>query len=174
MKQFMKLALLAAAFLTFNSATVFAQKYGHLNSGNLIEMLPETKAANTQLKTLQDQLVKKGQDMAKKFEADYLAFAQEYQGGNVTPAVAQAKEEEFRKKQAEIAQYEQKVVADVSKKRDELFTPILQKIQEAIDSVGKEGNYAMIFDTSILAGNPIVFAADADDVLAQVKAKLGL
>jgi len=170
----MKISLLAVAFLTLSMSSVFAQKYGHMNSGNLIAELPETKSADTQLRTYQDGLVKKGQEMASAFEKEYLAFAEKYQGGTVTPAVAQAKEAEFRKKQQEIQQYEQKVMQDVSVKRDELYTPILKKIQDAIDAVGKENGYAMIFDTSVIANNPIVFAADADDVMPLVKAKLGM
>lgn len=170
----MKISLLLVAFLSLNMSSVWAQKYGHMNSGNLIAELPETKTADTELRNYQDGLVKKGQEMASAFEKEYVAFAEEYQKGTVTPAVAQAKEAEFRKKQQEIQQYEQKVMQDVSKKRDELYTPILKKIQDAIDAVGKEEGYAMIFDTSVIANNPIVFAADADDVMAKVKAKLGM
>ena len=174
MKKLMKITALAIALLAFNASTVFAQKYGHLNSGNLIAQLPETKSADSNLRAYQEQLIKKGESMAKTFEAEYTAFAKEYQGGTVTPAVAQAKEKEFRKKQEEIMQYEQKVINDVAKKREELYTPILEKVQNAIDAVGKEGNYAMIFDTSVIANNPIVFAAEADDLMPKVKAKLGM
>ena len=112
--------------------------------------------------------------MAAAFEKEYTEFATQYQSGTVTPVVAQAKEEEFRKKQLEIQQYEQKVMQDVAKKREELFTPILKKVQDAIDAVGKAEGYTMIFDTSAIANNPIVFAAEADDVTAKVKAKLGM
>ena len=174
MKRLMKISLLAVAFLTLSMNSVFAQKYGHMNSGTVLSELPETKSADTQLRTYQEQLVKKGQGMAAAFEKEYTEFAQQYQGGTVTPAVAQAKEEEFRKKQMELQQYEQKVMQDVSKKREELFTPILKKVQDAIDAVGKAEGYTMIFDTSAIANNPIVFAADADDVTAKVKAKLGM
>lgn len=170
----MKISLLAVAFLTLSMNSVFAQKYGHMNSGTILSELPETKAADTQLRTYQEQLIKKGQGMAMAFEKEYTAFAKEYQDGKVTPAVAQAKEAEFRKKQEELQQYEQKVRADVSIKREEVFTPILKRVQDAIDVVGKENGYTMIFDTSAIANNPIVFAADADDVTAKVKAKLGM
>ena len=174
MKRLMKISLLAVAFLTLSMSSVFAQKYGHMNSGTILSELPETKSADTQLRTYQEQLVKKGQGMAAAFEKDYMAFAELYKGGTVTPAVAQAKEEEFRKRQGELQQYEQKVMQDVSVKREQLFTPILKKVQDAIDAVGKAEGYTMIFDTSAIANNPIVFAADADDVTSKVKAKLGM
>lgn len=173
MKKLIKIAFLALALIAINT-TARAQKYGHLNSGNLISNLAETKSADSQLRTYQEQLIKKGQTMAENFEKEYVNFMERYQKGEVTPAVAQAKEEEFRKKQEDIQRYEQKVMNDVTQKREELFAPILKKVQDAIDAVGKEGGYAMIFDTSILANNPIVFANPSDDLMAKVKAKLGL
>ncbi|MGK0366008.1 MAG: outer membrane protein [Saprospiraceae bacterium] len=174
MKRLIKISLLAVAFLTLSMSSVFAQKYGHMNSGTVLTELPETKAADTELRAYQEQLIKKGKSMATAFEKDYTEFATLYQGGTVTPAVAQAKEEEFRKRQAELQQYEQKVAQDVSIKREELFTPILKKVQDAIDAVGKENGYTMIFDTSAIANNPIVFAAEADDVTEKVKTRLGI
>ena len=48
----------------------------------------------------------------------------------------------------------------------------MEKVQKAIQDVGKEGGYTMIFDTSTF--NAILFAEDSDDVTSQVKAKLGI
>jgi len=62
MKQF----LLLSAFLLLGTSTLIAQeKYGHLNFGNLISSLEETKAADSQLSDYQKQLVAKGEEMAK-------------------------------------------------------------------------------------------------------------
>jgi len=172
MKKLAKISLLLLVFGMMQVTSVMAQKYGHVNSGNIIAQLPETKAADSQLIAYRDQLVKKGEEMATAVQTEYQAFATEYQGGGVTPVEAQKKEAYFQAKQQELAQYEQKVMQDMEKRRTELYQPILERVQTVLDEIGKEGGYSMIFDTSILAGNPILFAEDSVDLNAQVIAKM--
>ena len=59
----------------------------------------------------------------------------------------------------------------MQKKKEELYTPILKKAEEAINSVAKENKFSYIFDAS--AGT-LLYAQDSDDVLPMVKTKLGL
>lgn len=149
-----------------------AQKFGHLNSGNLLIQLPETAKADSLLKIYQDSLVVLGRARADSLDAEYLAFAKEYQAGNVPPIKAQQKQDEFQKRQEALSRYQDEVVALVAGKREKLLGPILQRLQDAINEIGKEGKYTMIFDTSIF--NTILFARDSDDLEPLVKGKLGI
>lgn len=149
-----------------------AQKFGHVNVGNLLVLMPETKEADSKLKVFQDSLVAIGQRMADSLQADIQAFAAEYRAGNLTPIAAQKKQEELEQRHQQVQQYEQQVLQWVSAKREELIAPILDKLQNAIDAVGKEHGYYMIFDTSIM--NAILYASESDDVSALVLAKLGI
>ncbi len=159
-------------FLTTISNFVHAQKFGHLNTGNLLIQVPETKAADDKLKILQDSLVAAGQAHAKAAQAEYMAFAKEYQEGNIPPATAQKKQAEFEQKEQELAQLEQTISGQLAAKRQELLGPILDKLEKAVNEVGKEGGYTMIFDTSVF--NAVLFAKDSDDIEPMVKAKMGL
>ena len=67
---------------------------------------------------------------------------------------------------------EQEVVDKITKKRNEILKPIIDKVNGAIQEVGKENGYAMIFDSSLY--NFILSAEDSDDVTPLVKKKLGL
>ena len=91
--KFLSLILL----LTTVANQLSAQKFGHLNTGNLLIQIPSTKAADDQLKSLQDSLVAAGQAHAKAAQLEYAAFAKEYQAGNIPPAEAQKKQAEFEK-----------------------------------------------------------------------------
>ena len=154
------------------TSQVNAQKFGHLNSGNLLIQIPATKAADEKLKTLQDSLVTVGEAQAKIAQEEYAAFVKEYQGGNVPPALAQKKQAEFEKKEQELAQLEDNIAAQLASKRKELLGPILDELEKAVNEVGKEGGYTLIFDTSVF--NTILFARDSDDVEPLVKAKMGI
>lgn len=149
-----------------------AQKFGHVNTGNLLVQIPSTKAADERLKVIQDSLVNAGETRAKVVQAEYLAFVKEYEAGNVPPIEAQKKQAEFEQKEKELAQLEEAIVAQIAKKREELIGPILDSLEKAINEVGKEGGYTMIFDTSVF--NALLFAQESSDIEPLVKAKLGI
>lgn len=159
-------------FLTTITNLLHAQKFGHLNTGNLLIQIPSTKTADDQLKVLQDSLVAAGQAHAKAAQEEYVAFSKEYQAGNVPPAEAQKKQAAFENKEKELAQLEDEISAKLAKKRQELLGPILDQLEKAVNEVGKEGGYTMIFDTSVF--NSILFAKDSDDIEPLVKAKMGI
>ena len=164
--------LFFVAILSCLSIGLFAQKVGHINTGILLEGMPEVTSANSQLETFQKQLVSKGQQLVQGLQAEYNAFVAEAQKGTMAPKVQQEKQEALQKKQQEIAKYEQEVQAKITAKQEELLTPILTKVDNAIKAVGKEGGYLFIFDESV--PNTILFADESLDITGAVKAKLGI
>ena len=59
----------------------------------------------------------------------------------------------------------------MAKKREELYKPILERVNAAMQAVAKENGYLLVFDTST---NVLLYADEALDVTNLVKAKLGL
>lgn len=170
MKEIKKLTFaLAVAFLAFTSS-VSAQKFAYLNSQQLLVESPEVANADKQLETYQAQLLKKGQQMVTAFENDYKAYMEQANQRTLSQVQMQQKEGELSSKQQEIQKYELDVQEKLLKKREELYKPILDKVQAAIDAIGKEDGYTMIFDTSTGA---ILHADTSEDITAKVKARLG-
>lgn len=172
MKKVLNISWLAILFVGIFATSSFSQKFGYVNSAAILVKVPATKSADETLKTYQDDLVKKGEEMAKKLQAEYKTFAKAYQGGTMPPVEAQKKQQALEKQQQDIVAYEQEVLTKLEQKRQELFEPILKRVEEAIQSVGKEGGYTFIFDTSV--PNTILFVEEKDDVSSIVMAKLGL
>lgn len=168
----MRKAVVLIAALVLSSTVMTAQKYGHLNFGNLISEMPETEAADTELEAYQKQLVAKGEEMAQAFQEEYGQFVQRVQSGEVPPKQQQEQQQALQEKQQEILAYEQEVMQKVQAKRQELLEPIVARAEEAIAAVAKENGYTMIFDTSSF--NTVLFAQDSTDAMPAVKAKLGL
>lgn len=148
-----------------------AQKFGYLNSTQLMGELPEVKAANSELETYQNQLVTKGENMVKDLQAKIQSYTAEAQGGTLSAVEMQKREEAFAADEKKIQAYELEVQNKLFQKREEVLTPILDKVKKAIEDVGKENGYTMIFDSN--AGT-ILHAAESDNVEALVKAKLGM
>ncbi len=160
------------ALLTVASVvSVSAQKFAHINSQLLMVELPEMKNADTEIQTYQEGLMKKGQDMVQAFEAKYLAYAEKANQGELNKIQMQQMEGELGKEQQEIQAYEVEVQKMMVAKRETLYKPIIDKVKLAIEQVGKEGGYTMIFESG---SGVLVHAAESDDIMLQVKAKLGM
>lgn len=154
------------------SGTALAQKYGHLNFGSVVSLMPETKSANSTLETYREGLIAKGEAMAQQFQTQYGKFVADVQSGELSPVEQQKRQEALEKKQNEIITYEQVVQQQVETKRAELLQPIIQKVEKAVADVAQANGYVMVFDTSVF--NAILFADQTDDLLPLVKTELDI
>lgn len=160
------------ALLTIaTTAGVSAQKFAHINSQLLMVELTEMKSADAEVQTYQESLMKKGQDMVQAFEAKYLQYAEQANKGELNKIQMQKIEGELGSEQQAIQSYEVEVQNMLAAKRQSLYEPIINKVKKAIEEVGTEGNYTMIFESG---SGVLVHAADSDDIMTLVKAKLGM
>ena len=91
--------------------------------------------------------------------------------GAMADPIREAKLKEISDLEERIQSFQESAQSSMQKKKEELYTPILKKAEEAINSVAKEKGFSYIFDSS--AGT-LLFAQESDDVLPLVKGKLGL
>ena len=164
-----KIVLFLACGL-FLGGNVFAQtKFGYIDSRELLSMMPEVKRADSSLqlfaKSYQDQLEQMGKEYQKK--------AQEFQAQEKTmsEAVKEVKIREIQQLEERIQSTQQSAQEKVAKKKEELYSPILEKADKAIKDVAKANNFDYVFDAS--AGS-LLYAKDSDNILPLVKTKLGI
>ena len=175
MKKILNISMLLV-LMAMTATSLQAQKYGHLNSGLILASMPGVNDSDEALKVYQDSLVTIGEAKAVELQKDFEAFMAEYDGGNVPPIKAQEKQTEFQQREQELVQYEQVIFNLVNERRQVLLAPLITKLQEAIDAVGKEGAYSMLFETGASATgfSAILFAPDSEDVSGLIKTKLGM
>ena len=166
-KSYLLSLLMTCAVVTMG----ISQKYAYINSTELLLGMPQVKAADSQLETYQKSLISKGESMVKAFEAEYNKYVTAAQGGTLTGLQMQQRESALGQQQQEIQKYEQEVQLLIGTKRDELYKPILDKVKAVVEQVGKDSGYTMIFDRSV---GGIIFAIDADNIMSEVKTKLGI
>ena len=167
----MRKNLLILAVVLIATLGAQAQKFGHINVGNLMEQFADVRKADTTMQKMREQLSLKGQDMYKKAEADYAKYIEDANKGILTPVESQKREADLQKQQQEIEAYRQEVTAKLEANRKSLLEPILKRVDEAIQAVGKENKYTFIFDVST---GVMLFATESNDVTTLVKAKLGM
>jgi outer membrane protein len=151
---------------------VEAQKFGHVNTAALLDVMPEVNAADQILSAFQEGLIKGGEAKVTSFEASYKKYVDDRNSGLLSKVQQSDLEASLTKTQQEISQYEQQVQFQVLQKREELLKPILQRLDEAVQAEGKEGSYTFIFDSSVAGA--LLFAKESDDLLPAVKTRLGI
>ncbi len=168
MNKFLKLIFVSMLMI---SSGAFAQtlKFGHINSAELIQALPQTKQADSTLKKYGESL----DSQLKGMTAEYQSKLQSYQGkrDSMPEAIKQDKEKELEGLGNRIQDFQQTAQESIQKKKEEVYGPILKKAELAIKDIAKEKGYSYIFDTSV---GTVLYAQPSDDIMTMVKAKLGL
>ena len=165
MKKIIFLTLLS--LLTLSSTA--QNKFGYIDSQELLILMPERKAAEADVKSFAKSL----ETQLGSMTADYQQSVQEYQTNeaNYTDLVKQDKIAEITGLEQRIQSFQQNAQQSLQTKEQELLEPILSKARKAIEDVAAEGNYTYIFDKSI---GSILYAKESENVLSLVKKKLGL
>ena len=141
--------------------TLFAQKFGHIDSQSFIQSLPEAikvqseleaqgKIYENELKGLQEELQRKAEDYEK-----------------TKSTMNPTKQAETEKSLQDMYT---KIQPAYNKMQQEKLGPIIEKVRTAIQNVAKTGGYVYIMEKE--AGQPLyVNDAISKDVTAEVKAE---
>ena len=171
MKKLVK--LLFAVVLTMSvSFGVNAQslKIGHVDSAAIMEIMPERAKLEQDLQAYAAEL----QTEIQAMYAEYQNKVQDYQANQASMSnlIRQSKEKEIVDLEARIQEFQGSADLALHNKQMELITPLIEKVQNAVNAVGQEKGFAYILDK---ASGTVVFIGDnAIDITADVKKKLGL
>lgn len=169
MKQINVLFVAVMLFIGTTSFVNAQSKVAHINTTELVEAMPEMKAAQSQLEKLQKTYDTEIKNLMKELQAKYSQFEAE----------AESKSEEENRKRAEevqgmqnnISAYREQALKDLQKKEVDLFQPILDKARTAIQKVARAQGFQYVLDASQGTG---VLLADGKDLIADVKKELGI
>ena len=142
-----------------------------MNSGNILEKLPDVAHATKVLTSLQDSLKVELDTRSARFRSMYELAIKAVNEGSLTPAQQAAKEQELSQEQTALQKFQADADGLIALRRQMLMAPVMKKLEDAVKAVGKENGYAFIFDQ---ATGSMLFASDSDDVTALVSAKLGI
>ena len=168
MKQFKKVAVAVVLFIAATSFVQAQSKIAHINVTELLSQMPEMKAAQAELKKLEE-----------TYRADIQSSLDELKGkltqyNNEASSMSQ---EENQKRALELQGFERNIgeaqqaaQQELAQKQSELFEPISKKAKEAIEKVAAAQGYDYVVDASPGAG---VIVAKGKDLLPDVKQELG-
>jgi outer membrane protein len=161
--------MLSVCFVGINNLA--AQKFGYINTAELLQNMAEVKEANANIETFRSQLLKKGQEMLQSLQTKYQDLERKQAAGEISPKQLEVEAQTLKTEESKILEFEQSSQQKIIDKSESLLGPIREKIQRAIDDVATENGYTYIFDYST---GFVLYADASTDVSSLVKAKLGL
>lgn len=145
-----------------------AQKYGHVNTTELFQLMPEVNQVKAQMDTIQSQYENQLTMMQEELQKKY----QDYQQNEATmpDAIKQMRQQELQEMQSRIQTFYQTAEQDIQKKQQELLAPVHEKLTKAIKAVGERDGYTYIFDSAAM----VYIADNAVDASPAVRKELGI
>ena len=162
-----KIALILAIAGLFSVQAAHAQKYGHVNSSEILEVMPGIDSLQIKLQAFQQDLQAMYENMMTEYQTKKEKFDREV--GTMSTAVRQVREKELMDLGNRIQEFQSSAQEDLEDKQYELAKPFQDAIQEAINKVAKANGYSYIFDTKTL-----LYYGTSDDITPLVKKELGI
>ena len=165
----MKKLILCAICAICGFTTANAQKFGHVDTQEIIQAMPEYNKAKTEIDALQAQYEADLKSMQDELQKKAEAFDKEQ--ASLPDNIKQRRQQELAEMQQKIQQSYQDNQQALQKASNEKMQAITTKILDAIKAIGQAGGYVYIMENNSL---PYISTTLSTDVTAQVKAKLGL
>ena len=166
----MKKLIICAICAICGITTANAQKFGHVNSQEVIQAMPEFTKARTEIEALTKQYEADLKSMQEELQKKSEAYEKEQ--ATLPANIKQRRETELQEMYQKIQQSYQDNQQALAKASQEKMQLITTKVLDAIKSVGQAGGYVYVMD--INAGIPYVSTTLSTDITTQVKTKLGL
>ena len=167
----MKKIILCAICAICGFTTANAQaKFGHVNTQEIIQAMPEYTKAKSEIDALQQQYEADLKSMQDELQKKAEAFDKEQ--ATLPDNIKQRRNQELQDMYTKIQQSYQDNQQALQKASSDKMQTITTKVLDAIKTVGQEGGYVYIMEMG--AGIPYISTTLSTDLTAQVKAKLGL
>ena len=165
---FKKIAFL---LLLIAPMSLFAQKFAHFKSMDIIPVMPEYSKAQTDIQKMQKQYEDEIKRASDEFNKKYAEYQQEQK--NLPQNIQERRQKELKELSEKGMQFQQDAQQQLQKAYGDMMEPIYKKLEDAVKSVGSTGGYTYIFDLN-RTDIPYINEAQSKDVTNDIKTKLGI
>jgi len=150
-------------------------RIGYTNIERVLRLMPEAQAADSQLRAYQASLMVPLQQKQAVLEKKYQEFMDLQQKGLIAPIDAEKRQQELLKLNEDIQRLQMQAEQKIFAKRAELFQPISDKLQKAIDDFAQKEGYDYILNNSNATGVAFLLHAPKEhDITKRLLQQLGI
>ncbi|MFQ3214682.1 MAG: outer membrane protein [Marivirga sp.] len=144
-------------------------KIGYTNADYILGLMPEAKEVQSTIQAYEKQFSNSIQQKVQDFQQKVAVYQQSM--NTMTEQVRADKEMELQNEQQSLQKFQQDAEQSIVRKQQELYSPVYEKIQVAIEKVAAENGY-----THVLRAEALLYIADEDsgDMSDLVLRKLGV
>ena len=151
--------------------SMLAQKFGYVNSSELIQLMPEFAKAQQKMEDLEKTYTAEFNAMRTELEKKGTEF-EKLQQDSVPESILKRRYEELLQMEQRLQQFGQEVQQKLAMAEQEEMLAIQTKLRDALEAVGRDGGYVCIYDLS--GGMPYVSKTLCEDVTMKIRTKLGI
>lgn len=144
-------------------------KFGHIDYGAVIRLIPGVDTAQTALETYTKDFQVEGEIMANEFSKLQTEYERLASLPTTSPAILKLKRDDLEKKYERIEAFSAYMQEQIQKKQMDLLKPFQDRLIEAIATVAKAENFTYIFDSTTLLSSQ-----NGEDIAPKVKIVLGI
>ena len=140
--------ILIVAVMALISVAASAQKFAHVNYGELVQLTPAADSARASLAAAQKEAEETLQSMMDEYQSKYQQYQQKV--STWTAAIKESKEKELMEIENRIKETQQSISGELQQMQNQLMAPIVDKVQKTVEKLAKSGGYIYVFDVSSL------------------------
>jgi outer membrane protein len=167
-----KITFILLAVMCFAAVAQAQSKIAHINSSELLDLLPETDSIQKRLQKEQEDWQNILQEKKTEATNKYNKLMEIADDPNVSQQVKEIKAKEVENLQIQYQELQQRANTALQEKQEELLTPLLDKVKQTIADVAKENGYDYVIDAT--EGGGLIYSNPSSDLMPLVKAKLGI
>lgn len=156
----LKKALLLAVLMITSLSASAQIKIGYLNPQKVLDELPQTVALRQSMEQFIQQKQQELIELEKTVNDEYALFLQN--AVNLEEVQLQSEQARLEGLRDELTQKQQSAEQEVQRKRAELLSPILEKMDEAVAAIAKEMNLDFVLNENTRNGDTILFYGQKD------------
>lgn len=153
----MKQTILTILFILLPLSVFGQMKVGIMNPDDVLDALPETEEVESQI---QDYIQQRQADFQEQYQVwieDLTEFSELVEAGEISEEEQAQREEQFQERQEELNNLESRIQRQIQQRQNELFSPLLNRVDEAMSEVSEELGLDFVLNKTASSGDPIVY-----------------
>lgn len=151
-----KLQLLLFALL-FPLVAQAQLSVGVMSPDQVLDALPETAQIETQLQEYVQQREQAFQDRYQSWIEEVTAYSEAVEAGEYTEEQQVEEEQRLAELEEGLSSFQTRTQNQIRQRQNELFTPLLSRVEEAMQNVSDEMGLSYVLNKQSGTGDPIVY-----------------
>tara|TARA_X000001036_G_C20516393_1_gene740290 strand:- start:175 stop:675 length:501 start_codon:yes stop_codon:yes gene_type:complete len=159
---------LVILFFAVSFSTFAQSKIAHVNSQEIIGLMPATKAAEAEIQGLEETYTKELETMQKDILEKQQKYASEEK--SVSDELNQTRRAELQDQSQRVQAYYSEIQKELQKKNFDLLKPISEELMKAVNAVADRLGIEYVFESPMQG----LLVSNGTDITDEVKKELGL